>query len=256
MKIHKHGFIHLIGHYGDDQTIANAARVSYTGQEPKTKDRALLRYLMRHKHTSPFEMVMFQFHVKVPIFVARQWMRHRTGKYNEQSGRYVVLSEDTFLPDTIHYAPTDNKQGRGEVHAQSKSLRDAIAIQYESAKELYHVLLSQGVCPEQARMVLPVAQYTEFVFEMDQHNLLHFLKLRLDPHAQKEIRDYAEAILTLIKPIVPLSVEAWEDYSLNSYTLSREEVTVTQEMIKGQPFMKGSMSDREVKAYKQMFGVV
>ena len=256
MKIHKHGFIRLIGHYGDDTTIFNAARVSYAGTESKTKERGLLRYLMRHKHTSPFEMVMFQFHVKVPIFIARQWMRHRTGKYNEQSGRYVTLSEDLFLPDTIHYAPTENKQGRGEVHAQSKSLRDAIAIQYESAKELYHVLLSQGVCPEQARMVLPVAQYTEFVFEMDLHNLLHFLKLRLDPHAQKEIRDYAEAILTLIKPIVPLSVEAWEDYSLNSYTLSREEVQLTKNLIAGVPGVTQSMSAREVKAYKQMFGVV
>ena len=256
MKIHKHGFIHLLGHYGDDTTIANAARVSYTGQQPKTKDRALLRYLMRHKHTSPFEMVMFQFYVKAPIFIARQWMRHRTGKYNEQSGRYVTLADNLFLPDTIHYAPTENKQGRGEVHEQSQSLRNAIAIQYESAKELYHVLLSQGVCPEQARMVLPVAQYTEFVFEMDLHNLLHFLKLRLDPHAQKEIRDYAEAILTLIKPIVPLSVEAWEDYSLNSYTLSRDEVTATKRLISGQSFDRGSMSDREVKAYKQMFGVV
>jgi len=255
MKIHKHGFIHLIGHYGDDQTIANAARVSYTGQQPKTKDRALLRYLMRHKHTSPFEMVMFHFHVKAPLWVAEQWKRHRTGRYNQMSGRYVSMPDEIFLPDTIHYAPTENKQGRGEVHQQSQSLRDAIAIQYESAKELYHVLLSQGVCPEQARMVLPVAQYTEFVFEMDLHNLFHFLKLRLDPHAQKEIRDYAEAILTLIKPIVPLSVEAWEDYSLNSYTLSREEVTVTKRLISGQSFDRGAMSDREVKAYKQMFGV-
>ncbi len=255
MKIHKHGFIRLRSCDGDDQTVVDDARISYTGTESKTKDRSLIRYLMRHRHTSPFEMVSFKFHVKAPIFVARQWFRHRTGKYNEQSGRYVTLSEDVFLPDHIHYKAESNKQGRGAVHDQSPQLRDALAIQYESAKELYHDLLSQGVCPEQARMVLPVAQYTEFVFKMDLHNLLHFLRLRLDPHAQKEIRDYAEAILTLIKPIVPLSVEAWEDYSLHSYTLSREEVNATKRLISGQPFDKGSMSDREVKAYKHMFGV-
>ena len=216
--------VKLLEYMGSDKSIVDAARVSYTNVKTISEDRALIRYLMRNWHTSPFEMVEFKFHIKVPIFVARQWVRHRTASINEISARYSVIDEEYWVPTEYRGQSSTNKQGSsGSVvggDIQEKSCKDAFAI--------YKSLLALGVSRELARVHLPQSTYTEFVWKIDLHNLFHFLQLRMDHHAQKEISDPAKEIFDLIKKVVPLACEAFEDYRLNSLSLSGPDLKAIQ----------------------------
>lgn len=226
IKIHDHGFVGLVDHMGSDAAIVEAARVSYqTGTKATRTDRALIRYLMRHKHTSPLEMCEVKLHIRAPIFVLRQWIRHRTASVNEESGRYSEVREMFFSPALGDLAPQslDNKQGRqGEfpLHKQ-KAIRNVIEANNEYSYASYKALLAEDLARELARITLPLTAYSSLYWKIDLHNLLHFLTLRTDSHAQKEIRDYADAILEIIRPLFPYAVEAWEDYQQQAKTLSR-----------------------------------
>lgn len=236
-----HGFVYLNDYQGSDGSIEQAARVSYGEGTRKTSEtRGLLRYLMRNEHTSPFEMVEFQFHAKMPIFVARQWVRHRTASLNEYSARYSVVKDEFYIPepDVISVQSTDNKQGRGgAVDSKiAEEVKFKLSNFYTEANNLYKWLLSEenegpGIARELARIPLPVASYTEWYWKVDLHNLFHFLKLRMDPHAQLEIREYANAMAEIVKDSVPLSWEAFEDYQLNATRLTRPEKEVLVDML-------------------------
>jgi thymidylate synthase (FAD) len=216
----------LIDHMGSDDAIVQAARVSYgAGTKSVSDDRALIRYLTRHKHTTPFEMVEFKFRIRAPIFVARQWLRHRTASVNEISARYSVVQSDFFLPEELRKQATARGQGGEEPFGEGDS--NLLLKQKASCDLAFHTyaeLLFKGVSRELARAHLPQSTFTEFYWKINLHNLLHFLKLRIDDHAQKEIRDLAVKVLNLIKPIVPVTCEAFEDFVLGSVTLSRVEI--------------------------------
>jgi thymidylate synthase (FAD) len=201
-----------------DYCIVQSARVSYgDGTKTLNEDRGLIRYLMRHLHTTPFEMCEFKFHCKMPIFIARQWIRHRTANVNEYSGRYSILKDEFFIPDAARQQSSVNKQG-GDAkldNTTSQQFSDYLSSACDSAYSKYEEFLEKGVSRELARISLPVNLYTEWYWKIDLHNLFHFLALRCDSHAQYEIRVFADAMLDLIRPIVPLSVEAWEDYHPN-----------------------------------------
>ena len=209
-----------------DAAIVQAARVSYgAGTKSVSDDRALIRYLMRHKHTTPFEMVEFKFHIKAPIFVARQWLRHRTASVNELSARYSVVQDDFFLPDELRKQATARGQGGEEPLGEgSSNLLLKQKASCDLAFHTYEELISKGVSRELARAHLPQCTFTEFYWKINLHNLLHFLELRIDDHAQKEIRDLAKQVYDLIKPLCPMTCEAFEDFRLGSITLSRLEV--------------------------------
>lgn len=200
-----------------DYAIPQAARTSFGDDVKKpTEDRTLIRHLMRHTHTSPLEMVEFKFHCQMPIFVARQWVRHRMASLNEVSGRYSVLKDDFYIPDvaSVRRQSMSNKQGGDEPMAplQAQEFLDYLEKLTEETYARYTAALEDGVSREQARMILPVNLYTRWYWKTDLHNLLHFLALRCDKHAQEEIRVFGDAILSLITPIVPVTVEAWNDY--------------------------------------------
>ena len=209
-----------------DSAIVQAARVSYgAGTKSVSDDRALIRYLMRHKHTTPFEMVEFKFHIRAPIYVARQWLRHRTASVNELSARYSIIHDDFFLPDELRKQATARGQGGEEAYgAGSSNLLTKQKASCDLAFHTYNELISKGVSRELARAHLPQCTFTEFYWKIDLHNLLHFLQLRIDDHAQKEIRDLAIKIYDLIKPMCPVTCEAFEDFRLGSITLSRLEI--------------------------------
>lgn len=214
MKVLDKGFIELIDHLGNDNTIVSSARVSYLGKSKgEDKDKELIKYLMENKHTSPFEQVEFQFLVKCPIFVARQWMRHRTWSYNEVSRRYTSDDIDYYLPEELYYQSETNKQASSVPLPKELSNRliNGIKVQSEGAIRGYELLLNNGVSREHARMVLPLNLYTSFYAKTDLHNLFHFLELRRTSHAQKEIRLYAQAIEQLIEPVVPVSFNLWKE---------------------------------------------
>lgn len=237
IKIHDHGFVGLVDHMGSDAAIVEAARVSYqTGTKATRTDRALIRYLMRHRHTSPFEMCEVKLHLRAPIFVLRQWIRHRTASVNEESGRYSEVREMFFSPALGDLAPQslDNKQGReGEfpLHKQ-KAIRNVIDANNEYSYASYKALLAEDLARELARLTLPLTTYSSLYWKIDLHNLLHFLTLRTDSHAQKEIRDYADAILNIIRPLFPYAVEAWEDYQQQAKTLSRMDLDLLAALIR------------------------
>lgn len=216
----------LIDHMGSDDAIVQAARVSYgQGTKSVSDDRALIRYLMRHKHTTPFEMVEFKFRIRAPIFVARQWLRHRTASVNEISARYSIIQNDFFLPEELRKQATNRGQGGEEpLGDASANLLLKQKASCDLAFHTYNELLFKGTARELARAHLPQSTFTEFYWKIDLHNLLHFLKLRIDDHAQKEIRDLAVKVYELIKPIVPATCEAFEDFVLGAVTLSRVEI--------------------------------
>lgn len=236
-KIHQHGFIELVDMMPRvvpvgrtaDSAIVQAARTS-TGQGLKTpeEDRGLIRYLLRHRHTTPFEMVEFKFNVSLPIFIARQWIRHRTANVNEVSARYTVLPDQYYLPGEWRRQSKSNRQG-GEEPMEYEPWADEVNCdrklhQVEDMSFMeYHRRVRAGVSRELARSCLPVSAYTQWYWKCDLHNILHFLSLRCDPHAQLEIRDYADAMLALIEPFVPVTIEAFRDYRLGAVTLSRLE---------------------------------
>ncbi len=209
------GFVRLIDVMGDDAAIVQAARVSYgSGTKKVLEDRGLIRYLLRHAHTTPFEMVEFKFHVKLPIFVARQWIRHRTANVNEYSGRYSEMKDEFYTPNPNDIRPQSvlNKQGRSEEtlpDGMAEQAANAFKAGQDEAYAQYQEFLEQGIAREIARINLPVSNYTEWYWKIDLHNLFHFLRLRIDSHAQYEIRVFAEAIAELVKPFVP---HAWEAF--------------------------------------------
>ena len=213
-KVLDKGFVRLISVMGDDQSIVQAARVSYgQGTKGDEKDKKLIKYLYTNKHTSPFEMVEFKFHVRCPIFVARQWMRHRMWSYNEYSMRYSPAIQDCYVPEVWRRQDDKNKQGSTE--AIPAELNEELLKKYErhcaAAFELYDELVKHNVAREMARIIVPVGTFTEFYAQVDLSNLIKFLLLRDDDHAQWEIQEYAKAIKTLIRPHVPWTVEIYED---------------------------------------------
>lgn len=233
------GFVRLIDLMGDDTAIVQAARVSYgEGTRSVSDDRRLIRYLMRHRHTSPFEMVEFKFHIKLPIFVARQWIRHRTANVNEYSGRYSIMREEFYVPDLDQLRPQSslNKQGRAEEPLPpdlAHRLRERLRSTQQQLYAEYQELLRTNLARELARINLPLSLYTEWYWKIDLHNLFHFLRLRLDEHAQYEIRVYARTIAEIVKQIVPLAWEAFEDYVLNAVTFSRAEQAALARLLSG-----------------------
>ena len=252
-QIHEHGFVRLIDVMGNDNCIADAARVSYgKGTRTANDNRNLIRYLVRHKHTSPLEMVEVKFHLKLPIFIMRQLVRHRTASLNEYSGRYSIMTDDCYEPSDEYLKPQSqtNKQGRdGEFSdAWKSSYKQKIKGAITKSLIAYKFLIGTesatwgglGLSRELARTVLPVSNYTECYWKIDLHNFFHFCRLRMDSHAQQEIRDYAKVMFEMVKPEVPIATEAFEDYSLNSVSLSRMEVDVLQYAFKKFPEMQSS----------------
>ena len=230
-----HGLIRVIDYMGNDQSIVDAARISYgKGTESKSDDKGLINYLMRHHHTSPFEMCEIKLYIKCPIFVARQWIRHRTASVNEYSARYSEVKNEVYIPKPEHIRgqhssnkqmsndPTSNQVAVGFI----KDLENGSESQYNN----YTDALDSGISRETARIGLPLNTYTEFVWKIDLHNLLHFLRLRMDLHAQYEIIVYADAIAGIVKAWCPLAYAAFEEYRLNSLTFSSKEMEIVKAM--------------------------
>jgi len=231
------GFVRVIDWMGNDAAIVQMARVSYGEGTTKARDdEHLIRYLMRHAHTSPFEGCEIKLHLKMPIFVARQWIRHRTASVNEYSGRYSIMKEEFFIPaqSEISVQSSDNKQGRGDSleECMAKQSVESMTDCSEEAFALYQDLIELGVAREQARIVLPLNTYTEMYWKIDLHNLFHFLKLRCDSHAQYEIRAYADTILDIVEDWVPMATRAFYDYRMNAVTLSGPAIAMLRERLK------------------------
>lgn len=259
-----HGFVRLIDYMGDDSAIVQAARVSYgKGTKKVRHDRGLIRYLLRHRHTTPFEMCELKLHVKLPIFVARQWIRHRTANVNEISARYSVLDREFYMPEHAQMAvqSESNRQGRGDSLSPEQA-ELALALLRRDAMQCYDTyeqLLGEdfGLARELARMNLPVNLYTQWYWKVDLHNLLHFLSLRADPHAQYEIRVYADAIVDLVKEWVPHTYEAFKDYRTSGTFLSGAEIELINRALQGETITpEGSgLSQREWRALCQRFAL-
>ena len=227
------GFVRLVDSMGGDDAIVQAARVSYgQGTSKVSQDRGLIRYLMRHRHTTPFEMVEFKFHCKMPIFVARQWVRHRTANINEYSLRYSEARDEFYMPDPEHiqFQSALNKQGRmGEVPKELKQkVLDSFKEISERSFTIYSELNEAGVARELARSILPVNLYTEWYWKNDLHNLLHFVGLRSDSHAQYEIRVFSDAMAESVKAVAPFAWEAYQDYVVNGMRFSRIEQSLLE----------------------------
>jgi thymidylate synthase (FAD) len=224
------GFVRLVDYLGGDERIVQAARVSYgAGTKSWREDAALIDHLLRNEHTSPFEQVILTFHVKLPIFVARQWIRHRTARVNEISGRYSVLKDDFYLPEpgAVALQSEDNKQGRSPEAlplGQAEAAIERLAAGQKAAYEEYSALVGSGLARELARIDLPVSLYTEWYWQIDLHNLFRFLQLRLDPHAQLEIRAYARVILDLARLVAPAAAASFENHLLGGARFSAEEL--------------------------------
>ena len=246
-----HGFVRVIDYMGDDTAIVQSARVSYgKGTKKITNDKGLIKYLMRHWHSTPFEMCEIKLHVKLPIFIARQWIRHRTANVNEYSARYSILDKEFYIPSVENLASQSqvNKQGRAE-NLSPEEAEKVINILKNDAEQTYNnyeVMLnensdgetldegSMGIARELARMNLTLNTYTQWYWKIDLNNLLHFLKLRADAHAQYEIRVYADIILDIVKKWVPITYEAFEDYRVGGTQLSAKEILILKKIIKGE----------------------
>ena len=238
-----HGFIRVIDYMGDDAAICQAARVSYgRGTKSVTNDEGLIRYLMRHWHSTPFEMCEIKLHVKLPVFVARQWIRHRTANVNEYSARYSILDREFYIPAPEHLAAQSvvNNQGRGEALTGDEAQRVLEYLKADSARayDHYEEMIGQegqqGLARELARMNLPANIYTQWYWKVDLHNLLHFLRLRADAHAQYEIRVYAEEMCKVVADWVPFAFRAFEDYRMGGATLSSTALECVRRMLKGE----------------------
>ena len=234
-----HGFVRLVDYMGNDSAIVQAARVSYgAGTKSVNEDRGLIRYLMKHKHTTPFEMVEFKWHVKMPIFVARQWIRHRTANVNEYSMRYSEPITDFYLPDSknIRMQSKSNMQGRSQEKIDpelAEKFRNDFNKTMRNSFEANKLMSEQNVARELSRINLPVAMYTEFYWKNDLHNTFHFLNLRMDKHAQWEIQQYANKMGEIIKDSVPIAYGAFEDYTLNAISFSKIEQLALKQILKG-----------------------
>lgn len=245
-----HGFVRVVDYMGDDAAVVQAARVSYgKGTKRVSEDAGLIRYLMQHHHTTPFEMAEIKFHIKLPIFVARQWIRHRTANVNEYSARYSVLDNEFYIPDPHDLAAQSlsNKQGRGEILSaiDAERVLEVLRSEADRAYQNYLWLLGEdegidatkletGVARELARISLPLSAYTQWYWKIDLHNLLSFLKLRTDPHAQKEIREYANIIAEIVRLWVPSIYEAFIDFRRDTVTLPAPAVAALKRMLSGE----------------------
>ena len=268
-----HGFVRVIDYMGDDGAIVQAARVSYgRGTRRVSEDRGLINYLMRHRHTTPFEMCEIKYHVKLPIFVARQWIRHRTANVNEYSARYSILDNEFYIPSPEHLAAQSaaNRQGRDQI-IEGEAARRVLDLLREDAERAYAgyaELLNEdetgtprdpswpGLARELARMNLSLNFYTQWYWKTDLHNLLHFLSLRADPHAQYEIRAYAESMLETVQRWVPLAHAAFLEYRLNAATISASGLAVLRRMLEGETVDQPSsgLSPREWRELMAVLG--
>jgi thymidylate synthase (FAD) len=268
-----HGFVRVIDYMGDDGAVVQAARVSYgKGTKRVNEDKGLIQYLMRHRHTTPFEMCEIKYHVKLPIFVARQWIRHRTANVNEYSARYSILDNEFYLPAPEHLAVQSqaNRQGRGASLPPQEAVRVLDLLREDAARAYrdYAFMLNEdasgkpldesrsGLARELARMNLSLNFYTQWYWKTDLHNLLNFLSLRADAHAQYEIRVYAEAMIETLERWVPMTAEAFRQYRLGGAQLSANGLAVVRKMLAGEPVDQASsgMSKREWAELMQVLG--
>ena len=260
-----HGFIRVVDYMGDDSSIVQAARVSYgRGTKKSLQDKGLINYLMRHRHTTPFEMCDIKFHIKLPIFIARQWIRHRTASVNEYSARYSILSNEFYVPQKVNLSAqsTTNKQGRSDDKLPDDVADRVLRIIKEDSEKCYKHYIEMmneddqgniidentvGITRELARMNLTLNHYTEWYWKINLHNLLHFLALRADSHAQYEIRVYAQAMLDVVKAWVPYAYEAFIEYNMNGTNISKKGIEVIRQMLGGEEVSQESsgMSKRE-----------
>ena len=249
LKVLDKGFIRVIDYMGNDSSIVQAARVSYgKGTKKKSQDEGLIRYLLRHRHTTPFEMCEIKLHVKLPIFIARQWIRHRTANVNEYSARYSILEDEFYIPKISNLAEQSslNKQGRGQ-EVDNTTAKKIINILLEDSKNCYNnytwMLNEEGggnfdksrpsLSRELARINLTLNTYTEWYWKVDLHNFMHFISLRVDKHSQYEIRAYAEILLNILKSWVPITYRAFNSYRLNSAELSEESLEIVKKLVEG-----------------------
>ena len=249
LKVLDKGFIRVVDYMGNDSSIVQAARVSYgKGTKKKSQDEGLIRYLLRHRHTTPFEMCEIKLHVKLPIFIARQWIRHRTANVNEYSARYSILEDEFYIPKIANLAEQSsiNKQGRGQ-EVDNTTAKKIINILLEDSKNCYNnytwMLNEEGgrnfeknrpsLSRELARINLTLNTYTEWYWKVDLHNFMHFVSLRVDKHSQYEIRAYAEILLNILKSWVPITYKAFNSYRLNSAELSEESLEIVKKLVKG-----------------------
>lgn len=264
-KVLDKGFVRLVDYLGGDERIVQAARVSYgAGTKSWREDAGLIDYLLRHEHTSPFEQVVLTFHVKLPIFVARQWIRHRTARVNEVSGRYSIMKDEFYMPAPADLAAqsADNKQGRADEPMDAAAAERIIGRMKEGQQAAYGEymeLVGLGLAREIARVDLPLSLYTEWYWQIDLHNLFRFLSLRLDPHAQKEIRMYARVMLDIARQVAPRAVESFERNMLSSVRFSGREMEELKRRMegggKGEPLLKGKELERfeeKLKTGKQL----
>ena len=268
-----HGFVRVVDYMGDDAAIVQAARVSYgRGTKQVSEDAGLIRYLMRHRHSTPFEMCEIKFHVKLPVFVARQWIRHRTANVNEYSARYSVLDREFYVPapEQLAAQAATNRQGRGDVLEGAEAeralrwLRDDAMQAFDHYESMLnedetaadHDADGQGLARELARMNLPLSTYTQWYWKCDLHNLFHFLSQRADPHAQYEIRVYADAMLEMVKRWVPLAYQAFMDYRLGAVEMSAPGVAVVKRMLAGEAVEQkdSGLSPREWRELMAVLG--
>ena len=269
-KVLDKGFIRIVDYMGNDSSIVQAARVSYgKGTKKKSLDEGLIRYLLRHKHTTPFEMCEIKLHVKLPIFIARQWIRHRTANVNEYSARYSILEDEFYIPKIANLAEqsSSNKQGRGKKINEDlaakiiKILKDDSTRCYNNYLWMLNENNTQGydetrdsLSRELARINLTLNTYTEWYWKIDLHNFMHFLSLRADHHSQFEIRAYADVLIKILKKWVPITYKAFCSYMLNSAELSQEALQVIKELIKGNKVNKEStgLTNREWEELQQL----
>jgi len=273
IRVLDHGFVRVLDYMGDDAAVVQAARVSYgRGTRAANEDRGLIRYLMRHRHSTPFEMCEIKYHVKLPIFVARQWIRHRTANVNEYSARYSVLDREFYIPGAEHLAAqsTVNRQGRGALLEGEDAARVLDLLRQDAARNYDHYLAMlnedeegrvldaarTGLARELARMNLTLNAYTQWYWKIDLYNLLHFLSLRADAHAQYEIRAYAEAMIGTVKAWVPAVYEAFADYRLGAVTLSAQMLGVVRRLLAGEAVEQpgSGLSKREWRELMAMLG--
>jgi thymidylate synthase (FAD) len=268
-----HGFIRVVDYMGDDAAVVQSARVSYgRGTKAANEDRGLIRYLMRHRHSTPFEMCEIKYHIKLPIFIARQWIRHRTANVNEYSARYSVLDREFYVPqpDQLAAQSSDNRQGRGAV-LQGAEAERVLRLLREDATQTYDHYLEMlnedeagqprdaarsGLARELARMNLTLNTYTQWYWKTDLHNLLHFLSLRADGHAQYEIRVYAEAMLKTVQAWVPHCYEAFADYRMGAVTMSSQMLSIVRRMLAGEVVEQAGsgLSKREWRELMETLG--
>ena len=268
-----HGFIRVVDYMGDDAAVVQSARVSYgRGTKAANEDRGLIRYLMRHRHSTPFEMCEIKYHIKLPIFIARQWIRHRTANVNEYSARYSVLDREFYVPQPEQLAAqsSDNRQGRGAVLQGAEAervlrlLRDDATQTYDHYLEMLNEdeagqprdAARSGLARELARMNLTLNTYTQWYWKTDVHNLLHFLSLRADGHAQYEIRVYAEAMLKTVQAWVPHCYEAFADYRMGAVTMSSQMLSIVRRMLAGEVVEQAGsgLSKREWRELMETLG--